>query len=216
MILLDNIEQGTAEWHKARSGIPSASEFGRIITPSGEPSRQADDYMSKLLAEWATNQVEDTFQSKAMKAGTGNEDKARQAYEFYRDVEVSECGFVYKDYRKLVGCSPDGLVGLVQDQTDRSYRAKHGLEIKCPTGGVHVSYVMAGHLPDVYIPQVQGSMYVCGLDRWDFCSWHSKMNPMIITVERDDWYQRRLDELMNEFIDAMLLARDKLSFVLGV
>jgi hypothetical protein len=34
MIILD-LEQGTPEWLQARLGIPTASNFGNIITPTG-------------------------------------------------------------------------------------------------------------------------------------------------------------------------------------
>ena len=50
MIALD-LQQGSAEWVKARLGIPTASQFSRIITSTGKLSGQADGYMHELLAE---------------------------------------------------------------------------------------------------------------------------------------------------------------------
>ena len=38
MIVLDH-DQGSIEWIEARLGIPTASEFSRIITPTGKLSK---------------------------------------------------------------------------------------------------------------------------------------------------------------------------------
>lgn len=46
-----NMVQGSKEWLEIRSGRPTTSQFGRIITPSGEPSKQAAGYMVELAAE---------------------------------------------------------------------------------------------------------------------------------------------------------------------
>ena len=35
------VEQGSRRWYEIRAGRPTASNFHRIITPKGEPSRQA-------------------------------------------------------------------------------------------------------------------------------------------------------------------------------
>ncbi len=43
--------QGSKEWLDARSGRPTASQFHRIITPSGEASKQAAGYIIELAAE---------------------------------------------------------------------------------------------------------------------------------------------------------------------
>ena len=61
--------QGTDEWIHARLGIPTASQFDKILTPAKmELSSQATDYMHKLLAEMATGcPEEETYaQSKFM------------------------------------------------------------------------------------------------------------------------------------------------------
>ena len=52
MIVLDH-DQGSTEWIEARLGIPTASGFHRIITPTGKLSASRDAYEGELLAEWA-------------------------------------------------------------------------------------------------------------------------------------------------------------------
>ena len=51
-MIIHGCEQGTDEWFQARCGIPTASSFDKLITPTGKPSTQADAYMHQLLAEW--------------------------------------------------------------------------------------------------------------------------------------------------------------------
>ena len=49
-------QQGSVEWFEARLGIPTASEFSRIVTPTGKLSASRHAYMGELLASlgaWA-------------------------------------------------------------------------------------------------------------------------------------------------------------------
>jgi hypothetical protein len=146
MIIID-CEQGTEEWFKARLGIPSASNFNKIITPAKlEPSRSADGYINKLVAEWLTGKPEETFQSEAMANGVITEEEARDFYAFKFDSDIKQVGFCLEDAKRF-GCSPDGLIG-----------DDGGLEIKCPTAGVHLGYLLANKVPLEYKLQVIGSL----------------------------------------------------------
>ena len=42
-------QQGSVEWFEARLGIPTASEFSRIVTPTGKLSAARVTYMGELL-----------------------------------------------------------------------------------------------------------------------------------------------------------------------
>ena len=44
MIVVDDVEQGTQAWIELRLGIPTASQFSRIVTPSGKSSSSRDAY----------------------------------------------------------------------------------------------------------------------------------------------------------------------------
>ena len=186
MIILD-CEQGTEEWMKARLGIPTSSEFSKIITPAkGDYSTQAIGYQHKLIAERITGKEATGFMSDWMERGKEVEAEARDWYSI-DNGEVKQVGFVYRDERKEAGCSPDGLM------EDR------GLEIKCPSPGVMVSYLLDRELPREYIPQVQGSMWVTGLQFWDFVVYHPDFRPMLITVKRDKEYISKLEMYISKF-----------------
>ena len=52
MIVL-NCKQGSDEWIQARLGIPTASQFHRIITPKTmKPAASAEGYIDQLVAEY--------------------------------------------------------------------------------------------------------------------------------------------------------------------
>jgi len=197
MIILD-CEQGTEEWFKARAGIPTASCFDKILSSTCKPSTQANSYRYKLLAEWMTGPQE-TMTNEWMERGKELEEDAREVYQFIKGDDVDQVGLIYKDDKKLVSCSPDGLVG------------GKGLEIKCPAPHTHVEYLLKGAMPAKYIPQVQGSMYVSGLDQWDFMSYCPGMPTLILTIERDEKYHNALDECLLKFIDKLLTDREKLN-----
>lgn len=196
MIILD-LEQGSKEWHDARLGVATSSEFSKIITPAkGDYSSQASGYMNKLIAETITGKEASGFMSDWMERGREMEEEARSWYSFTQGVEVKQVGFVYRDERKLIGCSPDGLM------------ERKGFEIKCPSPGIMVSYMLNGDLPREYIPQVQGSMFVTGLQEWDFMAYHPDFDPLLMTVKRDDEYISKLEKYIHKFTTEM---QDKLS-----
>jgi hypothetical protein len=44
-------EQGSMDWYRLRMGIPTASQFHKIVTPGGKLSEQRHAYMYRLIAE---------------------------------------------------------------------------------------------------------------------------------------------------------------------
>ncbi len=198
--------QGSDEWHKDRAGIPSASNFKEIITPTGKATvgSKADTYRNQLIAEWhvggPVDSMEPTFW---MKRGIELEQEACDLYEFTKDVKIEKVGFCFKDEKKLVGCSPDGLVG------------DDGLwETKCPKAGTLIGYVLKGFLPSTYKPQVQGQLWVTDRDWCDFMAYHPDMTEFIIRVYRDTAYIKKLSDLADVFIEEMLEGRDLLKMKL--
>lgn len=190
------MQQRSEEWFEARRGIPTASAYKKIITSSGKPSSTSDTYMNELLAEWLGAE-EERFETEWMARGTELEPQAKAFYEFDRDVEVEEVGFV-TGLDGMTGGSPDGLT------------VDGGLEIKCPKASTHVKYLLGGKCPADYYPQVQGCIWLCDKDRWDFLSYHPDLSPFLIEVRRDDKFIASLEEELKKFIDKMLKKREKL------
>ena len=187
MIAVD-VVQGSPEWFAARCGIPSASNFDKIVTPTGLPSKQAQKYLYQLAAERVTGRTEEGYTNAAMERGKETEAEARTLYEMLQDVKVSEVGVCYPDEKKQIVASPDGLVG-----------ADGLLEIKCPMAFASVGYILEGVLPSDYIPQIQGQLFVTGRKWVDFLSYYAGLKPLIVRVKRDDKFLAILDVELRKF-----------------
>ena len=87
-------EQGSTQWLNARLGIPTASQFDRILSPKTlKPSASAEGYRHELLAEWLLGEPIDTVNTEWMQRGIELEPRAVQFYEFQRDIETTRIGF---------------------------------------------------------------------------------------------------------------------------
>lgn len=165
MSVAENLVQGSIEWHLARVGKVTASRVSEIVakTKTGWGASRAN-YMAELIAERLTGVPADNYSSPAMKWGSETEPQARAAYEFFRDCEVQDAGFVEHPALKLSGASPDGFVG------------KDGLvEFKCPQTGTHIETLLGGAVPAKYYLQMQWQMACTGRKWCDFVSFDPRM-----------------------------------------
>lgn len=182
-------EQGSREWLMAKVGIPSASGAHRIITPATmKLSKSIDAYCDELLAEMILGRPLDDATTEFMQRGTLLEREARQWYEFQRECDVQDVGFLLTDDRRF-GCSPDGLVG--EDV---------GLEIKCPSAAVHVGY-MRGVAKEKYRCQIQAGLWVTGRKYWDFVSYNPDLPPALVRFERDEEFIAKLAQAVGQFLN---------------
>ena len=193
--------QGTEAWLRLRMGRPTASQFHRIITPTGKPSASADDYVNELLGELMLGRPLDKPETMAMVNGSIREPEARAYYEFLKDCEVQEVGFCTTDDGR-VGASPDGLVG------DRGL-----LELKGPEVGTHVGYLLGGKTVDKkYYVQAQGQLYVAAGQRdWvDVVSYFQTLPHALVRVERNEEFQKLLHVELQKFLELLEARREKL------
>ncbi len=187
MKIIDCI-QGEPEWFEAKLGIPSASNFSKIVTCKGDRSKMATKYLYQLAGEKVAGQAEEGYENAAMRRGKELEPEARELYELVTGETVDQVGFCMRE-DVLCGASPDGCIG------------KDGLvEIKCPTMAVHVGYLVGGTLPKDYLQQVQGQLYVTGRKWVDFVSYYPGIKPFIIRVRRDEAFLVALDSVLKGIV----------------
>ncbi|WP_017993895.1 lambda exonuclease family protein [Rhizobium leguminosarum] len=177
---MDNIVQGTPEWHAIRIGKVTASKVADVIakTKTGYAATRAN-YAAQLITERLTGLPTEGFINDAMRWGTETEPEARSAYEFNRVASVEQIAFVPHPTIGDSGASPDGLVG------------ENGLvEIKCPNTATHIETLRGGSVPGKYITQMQWQMACTGRKWCDFVSYDPRMPESMRffcqRVDRDD------------------------------
>lgn len=191
-------KQGSRDWLDARAGIPTSSQFHKILTPTGKPSAQATDYMHELIAERIMKRPLEQYVSWAMERGGQLESEAVASYEFDRDIDTQPVGLITDD-RNRWGASPDRLVG--EDGL---------LEVKCPTAGVHVGYLLMRPVDKRYYPQLQGQLWITEREWVDILSYHPEMPRALVRVERDEKYLQLLAGAVRTFSAELEEKWDKL------
>jgi hypothetical protein len=193
-------QQGSAEWFEARKGIPSASNFHRIITPTGKPAAAAEEYACELVAErLCMVQAAEKPTSAAMKHGLEYEAEARRWVEFELGTEIGQVGFITTDDGRA-GCSPDGLM------FGPDGKPIGGLELKAPQGRAHIRWLLDGKLPAEHRAQVIGSLLVTGLPSWTFASYCPGLPPLLVKVVEDEFtdkLRKALDEFWNRYSEIL-------------
>jgi hypothetical protein len=199
MIELD-VAQGSPEWLRARIGLPTASEFDKIVTPAtGKYSASAKPYMLRLLVERLTGEAPEGLDGlPQIERGKALEPDAVSAYELETGLKTRACGLVLTDDGRF-GASPDRLV----------IGKAGGVEIKCPGGAKHLGYWLDGFGND-YKCQCMGQMLVAELDYVDMFSYHPHLPSARYRCGRDDAFIATLADALNRFHDEMMELETKL------
>jgi hypothetical protein len=197
-------EQGTEEWLAARRGLPTASEFEKIITPIGKSSAQAQKYACKLAVETLMGQVYDDrgrpigdiSNLPAVMRGKILEPQAAADYEFETGWKTNPVGLIVTDDGRI-GASPDRLIAT---GTDLDLRG--AVEFKCPYPHTHMEYVVAGFGKD-YEVQVQGQMFVADLDFVDRVSYLPGAPSKRVRTYRDEAWMTLLRTELAKFLELL-------------
>ena len=190
--------QGSEQWEQIRKGKATASRFGDIVTAKQlKLSKSAISYAAEIVAERLGVESTDFMPTYWMQYGIEAEEYAIAEFEQTTGLQVEKVGFC--ELTDWIGCSPDGLVG-----DDAMIQAK------CPKAETLIKYHVAGTLPDKYLMQVQGELWVASRSISHFYAWHPQLQPFHIIVERDE---RIHDALNNEIPRFIGMAKEMLSKV---
>ena len=195
MPIFHDVAQYSEEYDRLKIGIPTSSNFHKIITPQGKPSKQWREYACVLIAERLLQQRIEFYNSPAMERGLIVEAEAADWYEFDHDVTVQRIGFITDDELKM-GCSPDRLVG------DAGL-----LEIKAPLPQTQVGYWISGELSERFRPQLQGQLYITQRSWVDILCWHDVLPKLIMRVEPDEKFIKALGRelrIFNYFVEGVM------------
>jgi|SRR5215831_15184273 len=196
-------EDGRREWLKLRLGIPTASEFHRILSPKKlELSAQRHEYAYRLLEEWITGEEIESYQNEWMQRGSELEDYAISAYEAFRG-DTKPGGF-FTTLDGMAGGSPDRLVGDAGD-----------LEIKCGAMRTTIGYVFRNHIEDDHMLQIQGRLWIHEREWVDVFAYHPVMPLPPKRVYRDEKVIKAIDTNLKLFVNDLLECRLKLEREFG-
>lgn len=209
--LQKNGDDPTDEWLKYRLGKITASNFNRFVKNDGtlRKGEMPETFLcEKLFERWAGREMPNKFFSLATNNGIVVESKAALFAEMEYGLKIQPVGFVSDDAERF-GCSPDGLIGfdgLLSDRPTENPHGESGIEIKAPALATHIKYLLNGVLPDDYISQVQGSMFVTGCQTWHFLSYPlacylDGFPPLHTIVERDEKFCANLAESLDAFLE---------------
>lgn len=184
-------EQGSVDWLMSRCGHVTASRFKDVMDKlkSGKPGAKRETYLWEVVIERLTGSPTQHYTSIAMEHGTEFEPVARMAYEASTGSMVAETGFIHATV-PMVGGSPDGLID-----------DDGGIEIKCPFNAAnHLKTVLTG-MPEEHIAQVQGLMWICDRQWWDFVSFSPNMPEHLqLYVQRIPRDRAYIDAMQAEII----------------
>ncbi len=194
-------EQYSPAWWDNRRGVPTASEFNRILTPAKwQYAAGAETYACELVGQLYDIEYgpANDFATTAMRNGTIMEPEARRYYSLQTDCDVQQVGFCTTDDGRF-GCSPDGLVG-----------DDGGLELKHPQPATQVKWLMAGVVPPEYVAQIHGSLLITKRSWWDFLSYYPGMEPLLVRVVPDE-KTVKLAEALETFWARLVEIRTKIA-----
>lgn len=186
---MDDIEQRTDEWRNLRLGRFTGSRFAGVLAKSkrdGKPLKARDDLIWTIATERIQGYQEQGTSSYSLQWGIDNEAFAREAYELKTGFFVDEIAFIQHKELDYAGVSPDGIIG-----------SDGGLEIKCPKSPqIHLQSFLYG-VPEEYVPQLQGFLWVTGRKWIDFVSYDPNtkdaLKLLIIRVYRDEEFINNLE-----------------------
>lgn len=197
MLIIDCV-QGSEEWHKARAGCITASNFADCceLLKNGSYSAKAKQYAFKLAVERISGDLlqEDKFETWEMRRGRELEHDARKAHEKKIGVMVEQCGIV-KTNDGLFGASVDGLIG---DDGCSEYKC-----FVSPSSLMPI--LLDGDISDCQY-QIQGQLWVTGR-KWSdfvlFCPALVKIGKdlTVFRADRDNEFVAEMEQKLLKFND---------------
>lgn len=180
-------EQNSPEWHRARMGIPTASEFKTIIGIKKDAREKVTrrTYMLKLVGEILTGEPAENYTNANMERGHAMEEEARDLYAFMHNAEPRRVGFVRNGPK---GCSPDSLIG-----------GGGLLEIKTKFPHLLIDCLLKDDFPAEHKAQCQGALWVAEREWIDICVYWPGLPLFVKRAKRDEAFIGDLARAVDDF-----------------
>lgn len=201
-----DLQQGSAEWYRIRSRIPTSSEFHNVITPErGQISKARFKYACRILAGRLLNWQADSLEKiEHVEQGRQNEPLAVAALEEIYEVDTRRVGLVLSDDGRF-GASPDRVADVAHDGDS----VGTVVECKCPAIITQMERLLFGDespgsdRPAPYKPQRQGHLLISEADKAYFVSFHPQMPLYRVETGRDEPYLAKMRDCLEQFSDEL-------------
>jgi len=181
--IFTDIKQNSPEWLQARAGIPTASQFSKILAKGEGKTRR--EYLMKVAGEKLTGQPMESFSNEHTERGHTMEAEARDLYAFQTGAALDRVAFIRNG---RAGASPDSLIG-----TDG------GAEIKTKLPHLLGELILKDEFPPEHKAQVQGTLWISKRQWWDIAVYWPGMPLFVKRVQRDEPYIQRLATEVDRF-----------------
>ena len=208
-MIIHNVEQNTPEWDALRLGKFTASSCADLLMD--EKNKGYMDLIAKISEERFTGLPCESKKwqgNKFTDEGHRREPESRNDYEFTTFNKIDLVGFVELD--SWVGCSPDGLIdkpGMVQLKNPIFATQKGYLELVEKLKDLTPNEIMY-KLDSKYYKQMQFELRVCKREWNDFYSYHPKLKPVLIKVQRDE-------EIIQQIKDKLEIAKQQVNQIIS-
>ena len=184
-------EQNSPEWHQARCGIPTASEFATVMASGrdGGASKTRRAYMLKLAGEIITGQPSEGYSNAHTDRGHEMEPDARDLYAFTHRCTPELVGFIRNGNK---GGSPDSLIG-----------ASGMLEIKTKLPHLLIDLLLKDEFPPEHKAQCQGNLWVSEREWIDIAVYWPGLPLFVKRAARDEAYIATMASAVDKFNDEL-------------
>jgi putative phage-type endonuclease len=166
-----------AAWLSQRCGKLTASRMADAmdLTAKGLDSAKRKALKVELLAERLTGDTVPHFVNSFMQWGLEQEPAAKAAYELASGQMIVPCGFYDHPTISEFGATPDGLIpgGVV--------------EFKCPATTTHITWLLAGGVPEQHRAQILAQLACTGRERAVFVSYDPRIRDTRKSLHIVEW-----------------------------
>ena len=172
-----------AAWLSQRCGKLTASRMADAmdLTAKGADSAKRKALKVELLAERMTGDTVPHFVNSFMAWGLEQEPHAKAAFELASGQMIVPCGFFDHPSICDFGATPDGLIpdGVI--------------EFKCPQTTTHITWMLAGGVPEQHRPQILAQLACTGRSRAVFVSYDPRIRDERKRLYVAEWTPERAE-----------------------
>jgi predicted phage-related endonuclease len=173
-----------AAWLASRCGNLNGSRTAEMLdfTAKGAEGAKRKALKIEILAERLTGDAVPHFVNQFMQWGLEQEPHAKSAYELATGQMLLPCGYILHPTIECYGSTPDSLIG-----------SDAIAEFKCPQTTTHLTWMLAGGVPDQHKPQILSQLACTGRTRAVFVSFDPRIKDERKRLFIAEWVPERAE-----------------------